>query len=198
MDPIVKVEKPILTDRLILRPFRMTDAEDVFEYASVDGVGQMARWIPHRDIEITKAWLKKTIENQKTYAITYRGKVIGTISINHSKEDMFPQFKDRECKSLGAVVSKDFWGKGFASEALEAVITWLFTGTQVDVLFASHYDFNERSARLQHHCGLHKLGETSEYDDIWKKDVKFIHNVLTKEEWLDGRWADIVGKITDC
>ena len=39
------------TERLTLRPWRQSDLEDFFEYASVDGVGQMAGWIPHASLE---------------------------------------------------------------------------------------------------------------------------------------------------
>ena len=39
------------TERLILRPWRMDDLNDFYEYASVDGVGQMAGWKPHESVE---------------------------------------------------------------------------------------------------------------------------------------------------
>ena len=39
----------LCTERLVLRPWRKTDIEDFFEYASVEGVGQMAGWLPHKN-----------------------------------------------------------------------------------------------------------------------------------------------------
>ena len=39
------------TDRMILRPWRQTDLDDLYAYASVDGVGQMAGWKPHESKE---------------------------------------------------------------------------------------------------------------------------------------------------
>lgn len=39
------------TERLLLRPWRESDSDDFFEYASVDGVGQMAGWLPHKSKE---------------------------------------------------------------------------------------------------------------------------------------------------
>ena len=41
----------LTTDRLTLRPWRESDLNDFYEYASVDGVGQMAGWNPHRNVE---------------------------------------------------------------------------------------------------------------------------------------------------
>ena len=39
----------LTTERLTLRPFRLGDLDDFFEYASVDGVGEMAGWAPHEN-----------------------------------------------------------------------------------------------------------------------------------------------------
>lgn len=41
----------LTTARLTLRPWKQEDLQDFFEYASVEGVGQMAGWLPHRDIQ---------------------------------------------------------------------------------------------------------------------------------------------------
>ena len=45
------------TDRLILRPWTWDDLEDFFEYASIEGLGQMAGWLPHKSIADSKAIL---------------------------------------------------------------------------------------------------------------------------------------------
>ena len=45
------------TERLKLRPFRETDLQDFFEYASVEGVGEMSGWIHHKNIQDSKAIL---------------------------------------------------------------------------------------------------------------------------------------------
>ena len=42
------------TDRLILRAWKETDLTDFYEYAKVDGVGQMAGWSPHTSIQESK------------------------------------------------------------------------------------------------------------------------------------------------
>ena len=48
----------LTTERLTLRPWRESDLEDFYEYAKVDGVGQMAGWLPHESIETSKMILK--------------------------------------------------------------------------------------------------------------------------------------------
>ena len=49
--PIDISEVILTTERLTLRPWRLSDLDDFFEYASVDGVGQMAGWKPHENKE---------------------------------------------------------------------------------------------------------------------------------------------------
>ena len=43
--------KIIETKRLILRSFKPSDLDDFYEYASVDGVGEMAGWHHHESID---------------------------------------------------------------------------------------------------------------------------------------------------
>lgn len=42
------------TDRLIFRAWKETDLTDFYEYAKLDGVGQMAGWSPHTSIQESK------------------------------------------------------------------------------------------------------------------------------------------------
>ena len=64
----------LTTDRLTLRPWRESDLNDFYEYASVDGVGQMAGWNPHRNVEESKMILDSFIKHKKTFALEYKGK----------------------------------------------------------------------------------------------------------------------------
>lgn len=46
------------TKRLTLRPWREEDLQDLYDYARVEGVGQMAGWTPHKDLEESRRILK--------------------------------------------------------------------------------------------------------------------------------------------
>lgn len=69
------------TKRLILRKWTYDDLDDFYEYASVDGVGQMAGWLPHENKEKSLEILTHFIEQKKTFAIVYNNKVIGSLGI---------------------------------------------------------------------------------------------------------------------
>ena len=46
------------TKRLTLRPWQEEDLQDLYDYARVEGVGQMAGWNPHKDLEESRQILK--------------------------------------------------------------------------------------------------------------------------------------------
>ena len=56
----------LTTARLILRPFEQKDLIDFNEYARVEGVGQMAGWLPHQSMEESAAILSMFIAEKKT------------------------------------------------------------------------------------------------------------------------------------
>ena len=82
------------TERLILRPWRMDDLNDFYEYASVDGVGQMAGWKPHESVEESRSILNMFINEKKTFAIEYEGKAIGSLGIEEYSEAELPEYHD--------------------------------------------------------------------------------------------------------
>ena len=129
----------IKTERLILRPWKETDLDDFFEYASVDGVGEMAGWPHHKSKEESKLIIDSFINDKKTFAIEYKGKVIGSLGIEEYNENTLPEFKDKKVRELGFVLSKDYWGKGFMPEAVKGVIDYLFNQLQLDIIVCCHF-----------------------------------------------------------
>ena len=59
MNADFEINKTVIeTERLILRPFNQSDLKDFNEYASVAGVGEMAGWRHHENIEKTQEILE--------------------------------------------------------------------------------------------------------------------------------------------
>lgn len=143
------------TERLLLRGWKEEDLSDFYEYARVDGVGQMAGWLPHRSMEESERILERFMEGKKTFALVQKeeGKVIGSLGIEEYGERLseFDSYRGRE---IGFVLSKDYWGRGYMTEAVQAVIAYLFDELQLDFLLCGHFDRNARSARVQEKCGF--------------------------------------------
>ena len=147
----------IETERLLLRPFKQEDLADFYEYASVDGVGEMAGWRHHQNEEESKNILNRFIENDKLFAIVLKNnnKVIGSLEIKkYGMEDELTEFYEYKGRELGYVLSKAYWGNGIMPEAVKAVIEYVFNKLDLDFLTCAYYDFNKQSKRVQEKCGF--------------------------------------------
>ena len=60
------------TDRLILRALEITDLDDFFEYASINGVGEKAGWEHHKSKDESLEILKMFINEKKAFAIVLK------------------------------------------------------------------------------------------------------------------------------
>ena len=170
MNKKIDITRVVLrTDRLTLRPWKETDLEDLFAYASVDGVGQMAGWVPHRNPEESRNILSRFISGKKTFALEYQGKVIGSLGIEEYSEEYYPELSQLQGRELGYVLSKDYWGQGFMPEAVRAVIQYLFETEELDFIIVGHFDWNDRSRRVVEKCGFRYIRTTkfeTRYDSV--------------------------------
>ena len=171
------------TPRLLLRPWRESDLIDFFAYASVDGVGQMAGWNPHKSIDESREILGSFIEHKKTFALEYDGRAVGSLGIEKYPEDRFPELADKRCRELGFVLAKDCWGQGLMPEAVKEVIRYLFEETGLDVIFCAHFLSNRQSERVQEKCGFkhYAFGTFQTKFGTIEEDET---NILTREDWL--------------
>ncbi len=184
MNAAIDISNLVLhTERLILRPWKLSDLEDFYAYASVDGVGQMAGWKPHENKAESQRILSRFIAHKRTFALEYKGKVIGSLGIELYDEEAFPEFADKRCRTLGYVLSKEYWGRGLMPEAVKEVIRFLFEEAELDVIFCGHFLSNRQSKRVQEKCGFkHYAFDTFETQlgTIEEHEIR----ILTKEDWI--------------
>ena len=112
------------THRLILRRYRIEDAEDMFSnWASDPEVTKYVTWPAHDSVAITEMVMKDWVEgyanpDRYNWAITLKEKgddPIGNISAVHV-------FEKTESVEIGYCMGRAWWGKGVMAEALKAVI----------------------------------------------------------------------------
>lgn len=184
MNTEIDISQVVLhTERLILRPWKPSDLEDFYAYASVDGVGQMAGWKPHGSREESQRILDRFIAHKRTFALEYRGKVIGSLGIERYDEEKFPEFADLKCREIGYVLSKDYWGQGLMPEAVREAIRYLFEDVGLDVILCGHFLSNHQSGRVQEKCGFRHYAFGT-YETKFQTIEEDETNILTKEDWL--------------
>ena len=157
----------------------MADLEDLYEYARVDDVGQMAGWLPHKSIEESREILKSFIEQKKTFALELResGKVIGSLGVEELRPD--PVGDGRFGRELGYVLSRDYWGHGLMPEAVKAVISYCFSELGLDYLTCGHFLRNQRSRRVIEKAGFRYLRDglyQTRYGTQEQEALYILHN----------------------
>ncbi len=147
--------KRINTNRLLLRKFNINDAKRAFKnWTNDEDVTKYLTWKPHNSLDITKALLNQWIldyqmANTYNWAIELKstGDVIGSIGIVHIDEE------NSSCE-VGYCLSKEYWKKGIMSEALSAVIDYLFSQINFNRIVAKHHIDNIASGKVMVKCNM--------------------------------------------
>ena len=145
----------IETHRLILRPFRIEDAEDMFtNWASDPEVTRFLTWPTHTGADVSRAVLNSWISRYGdggffNWAIEWKenGSVIGNISVVKFIEET-------ETADIGYCMGRAYWGRGIMPEALRAVTDFLFDTVGVNRVTACHDANNPKSGRVMQKAGL--------------------------------------------
>jgi len=151
--------KTLETPRLILRQFRLSDAEDMYNnWANSPAVCRFLSWEPHKDAEETRQLLSRWVEryqNEKEYNWALELKELGQIIGNLSVVSLSDQHLHCE---LGYCMGERFWRKGLMPEAAERVIGFLFEEVGLNRIEAKHAAHNPASGRVMEKCGMAKEG----------------------------------------
>lgn len=114
----------IETDRLILRPWRETDAEALFRYASDPDIGPIAGWPPHTSVENSLEIIRTVFATPETYAVVLKEtkEPIGCCGIMFSNSLHTADMQQNEAE-IGYWIGKPYWGQGLIPEAVKALLS---------------------------------------------------------------------------
>lgn len=152
--------KQLETNRVILREWKPSDADDLYEYASGPNIGPVAGWKPHENLDESKKILVMFINAADTWAIELKEnhKVIGSVGLHHRKKADI----DFDLE-LGYVLSESYWGKGIMPEVVERVKEFAFEELKIQTLLVSHFTFNSQSKRVIEKAGFKYLKQIKDY-----------------------------------
>ena len=171
------------TERLVLRPWRIEDAEECYRYARDPLVGPAAGWPAHRDAEETKRIIRDVLMVPETYAIVLRetGLPVGCISLNFHSD---LAHADDEAE-LGYWLGVPYWGRGLVPEAAEELLRHAFEDLGLSRVWCGYYDGNDKSRRVQEKLGFRYQWLSKGLELPLLGETRDCHvNLLTKEEWL--------------
>lgn len=150
-----KGTKIIETERLILRPLTVADAEAGYRnWCSDPKVTEYLTWPPHGSVEVTekifKMWEDSYSEPQfYQWGIVLKelGEPIGSISVVEMDERT-------DTLQVGYCIGSNWWHRGIMSEAFSAVIDFLFEEVGANRIEAKHDSKNPHSGGVMSKCGL--------------------------------------------
>lgn len=151
------------TKRLILRQLRLEDAADMYEYTSKQEVSEFLTWHPHLSVTQDEEFIKKALSknDEKSY---YFGivlaqtpqKLIGSIHIYDIN------MEHKRCE-ISYILNPEYSGKGYASEAVSAIIQWIFLYLGLRRVQALCIVGNNKSENLMKRCGMQYEGLLKNY-----------------------------------
>jgi ribosomal-protein-alanine N-acetyltransferase len=168
--------QPVLeTKRLLLRPYRLSDAPDAQRMAADQRIADTTSSIPHPYPDgVAENWISGHAESfrngtQVTYAVTLRssGELVGTVTL------LDVQAKHARAE-LGYWIGVDHWGKGYCTEAVERLIAYAREHMKISRIVARSLARNPASARVMVKAGLLREG------------------ILVKHENKNGRFEDVL------
>jgi RimJ/RimL family protein N-acetyltransferase len=167
----------IETERLILRPFILSDENNLYEFQSKPHIVKYIPWPERTQDEVHAALIRALDEGKETLAengdfmlfaweLRSTGKVIGQSNLSLKSVD-------DKCGEFGYVTHQDFQRRGYALEASKAILGFAFNSYDLHRIIANIDTRNAGSSALATKLGMRLEG------------------TFREAEMLKGRWSDI-------
>ncbi|MEE1164682.1 MAG: GNAT family N-acetyltransferase, partial [Lachnospiraceae bacterium] len=177
--------KTIETPRLILRMAQMTDSEPMFRnWASDPEVTKFLTWPTYQSIDsaytILDLWIKeyeKPDFYQWMIELKEIGEPIGSISVVHLRDDI-------AAAEIGYCIGQSWWHKGIMTEALTAVMKFLFTEVGMNRIEAKHDINNPHSGGVMKKCGMKYEGTSRASDRNNQGICDIAQYAIIQNDWV--------------
>ena len=151
------------TERLLLRPLTIADANEVLEWVGDERVSKYMVYNTYQSVEQVIEWLKSAEIDTEEYFWGFvkktDGRLIGSGSIG-------PDAKRSGFWGFGYNFRYDCWGHGYATEATKAMMKYVYDNFGARKFASSHAEPNEASGNVMKKCGLYFVG----YGEFQKLD----------------------------
>lgn len=175
----------ILTgEKVILRYPKLSDAKWLFEHLTKPEILWMLEpeTVP-KCLKDEINWIhKQPMRRKKLVSVSFvviekrGGRLLGGAGIK------YPNLKHKRSE-VGAWIAKEYWGKGYAKDALRMLINYGFKKLKLNRLEGICYAFNKRSRKLQESLGFKLEGVLREHSIFKGKFVDDYFYSLLRKEW---------------
>jgi RimJ/RimL family protein N-acetyltransferase len=175
------------TERLELRPVRDADVDRILEYRNLP---EVTRWLLRTEVDpaaFRSAW-RRAAENPDDHsvAVLLDGLVIGTVSVDLVDGMGQPGTPPRTEAAIGYIFDPAYGGRGYATEAVTAMVVHAFERLGVRRITAGCFADNVASVRVLEKVGMRR--EQHGVGDSWHAELGWVDGytyALLAEAWRD-------------
>lgn len=179
----IRVEPLLRTARLALRPYTQADAArlqlQMGDLRVSQGLATWAHPLPEGDATRRIArWVKSRVAGVACgWAIElHDGTCIGGCGVH-----LFPS---QRTAAIGYHLTPEFWGRGYATEATQAIINFAFEHTDIVRLWAGFKPWNTQSGRVMVKCGMTHEGTSRNDVLLWNGEASdSVIYAITRQDW---------------
>ena len=171
--------KEIRTERLLIKT---PEIDDKFELTQLINDKDVIKWLSDIPFPYTLNHAEEFIERSQqealkqesyNFMIFHNGKMMGGIGLR----DLY----NKSCQ-VGYWLGKQYWGNGFATEALKSILDFGFGQLNLEKIYAAYKIGNEGSIRVLAKCGFEYSRNKYEYDIELKEEALLIEMILRRQE----------------
>ena len=163
----------IKTERLNLKKIDKKDLNNLVNHLNNWNVVQWLVNVPYPyTLKDAEKWLDKSTKEELALNIYLRNDLIGGITIDKRTSNKIPV--------LGYWLGEKFWGKGYAIEACNCIISYFFSNHSENKLYASHMLQNKKSKKILLNLGFNEVSKGKVFSLSKKIEVEDINYELVK------------------
>ena len=172
------------TTQLHLRKVRREDATQFFRFAGSKTVTKYMFWKPHADVGESVASIEKTLSRYAQGNCWRWGIALKETDELVGISDLLGIDETIRSSTFAYMIAEEFWGRGFATEALSAVLRFAFDRLELETVWAEHFGPNGASGAVMRKCGMvFQRTEPEKYEKSGRKYNAVVYRI-TRENWI--------------
>ncbi|HNT30147.1 MAG TPA: GNAT family N-acetyltransferase [bacterium] len=154
------------TEHLLLRSMKLSDAEDMFDYAADEQVTRYLTWTPHQSVDDSRKFLEYVLSRYDKGEPENWGMELKESSTFIGTCGFMEIIREHNRAEIGYAMSRSYWGKGLMTEAVKAAINFGFETLGLNRIQARCDVPNIGSARVMEKAGMQYEGTLRQWDLI--------------------------------
>lgn len=181
------------TERLKIRSLNATDNHQIYSYASKPEISKFLTWETHKTLEDTNDYLSRIVLLSKKFPLSnlgieisqHEGKIIiGTVGL-------LPKYiSSPHTYELGFVLNQEWWGRGYACEAVLLLLKYAFSSFEIERVEAFCVIENIKSWKLLEKIGMTREGTRRKFFYKQKNFYDIYMYSILKNEWNNLKLVD--------